>query len=161
VTSGALWLRIAATTALALALTLAFSPPRPAPRLPWALAAVVGAGAGGLVALGVTRRRPRLPDARLRTLAGLQGFLALLAANEELIWRRFVLGELLRGGVVLALVVSSVGFALAHPARRLLHLLTGAAFGLVYVSTGMIVASISAHWAYNALVWAGSAKEGG
>ena len=35
-------------------------------------------------------------------------------ANEELVWRRVVLGELLRAGALAALAVSTLGFALAH-----------------------------------------------
>ncbi len=77
------------------------------------------------------------------------GFLALAAANEEVLWRRVMLGELLRSGVVAALAGSTLGFALAHRARPGLHLGTGLAFGGVYLATGALGASIAAHLTYN------------
>jgi membrane protease YdiL (CAAX protease family) len=75
----------------------------------------------------------------------------LLALDEEIIWRLVLLGELLVFGAVAALSLSTVAFALAHRAR-LLHLATGAAFGGLYLATGVLAASIAAHWVYNALV---------
>jgi membrane protease YdiL (CAAX protease family) len=58
---------------------------------------------------------------------------------------------LLASGALVALSLSTVGFALAHRARAL-HLGTGAAFGGLYLSTGALVASVVAHWVYNVLV---------
>src|SRR5262249_30740830 len=81
-----------------------------------------------------------------------QLFLGLCAANEELLWRRLLLGELLIAGPVAALALSSAGFAIAHRRARLLHVGTGSAFGALYLATGLLSASIAAHWAYNALV---------
>ena len=83
-----------------------------------------------------------------------QGVLALWAADEEIVWRRVVLGELLPAGVFAAFALSSFGFGLAHRGRRVLHLGTGAAFGGVYIATGWLGASVAAHWLYNALVGA-------
>jgi membrane protease YdiL (CAAX protease family) len=89
--------------------------------------------------------------------------LGLLAINEEIVWRRVLLGEFLTAGVIPALAASTVGFALAHRAR-LLHLVTGATFGGLYLATGAIAASVAAHWVYNALVSAsldpGTARSG-
>jgi membrane protease YdiL (CAAX protease family) len=84
---------------------------------------------------------------------GTQAFLALLATNEEIVWRRVVLGELLDTSVLAAIFVSTAGFAL-HRSRRRLQLGTGAVFGALYISTGALAASVAAHWAYNALVGA-------
>jgi membrane protease YdiL (CAAX protease family) len=78
--------------------------------------------------------------------------LALAAAGEEIVWRRVVLGELLRTGPIVALVGSSLGFALAHRPRQGLHLGTGAVFGGVYLATGALAACIAAHWVYNVLL---------
>jgi membrane protease YdiL (CAAX protease family) len=78
--------------------------------------------------------------------------IGLFAANEEVVWRRVVLGELLPAGSMPALALSALGFALVHHRSRALHLGTGAAFGGVYLATGALAASIAAHWAYNLLV---------
>jgi membrane protease YdiL (CAAX protease family) len=80
------------------------------------------------------------------------GFLGLWALNEEIVWRRVVLGALLPGGALVALAASTLGFALAHRARRLLHVGTGVTFGSLYLATGALTASIAAHWLYNVLV---------
>jgi membrane protease YdiL (CAAX protease family) len=156
VTARAFWLRVAVTTMLAGALLLAVSPARPVSRLPQAVALAAGAIAGALLFLGAARRGPRLPSARagLPVLVAKQGVLGLWAANEEIVWRRVVLGELLPVGALAAVAVSSLGFALAHRRRRLLHLSTGACFGGVYLATGSLGASVAAHWLYNVLVGA-------
>jgi hypothetical protein len=148
------WARIGAWTALALALGLALVPARPATRVAWPLAVALGAAGGFALFAAVTRRRPFLSGAvrpRAVMLARL-GFLGLWATNEEVIWRRVALGELLPRGIVAALAASTVGFALAHPTRRWLHLGTGSAFGGLYLVTGALAASIAAHWVYNVLV---------
>ena len=88
------------------------------------------------------------PRVTVRTSA----LLALCAANEEVLWRRVLLGELLFAGPAAALALSSAGFALAHRRARLLHIGTGSAFAGVYLATGFLGASIAAHWAYNVLV---------
>jgi membrane protease YdiL (CAAX protease family) len=156
----ALWLRIAAITALSVTLLVALAPARPPARLPWPIALALGAGVGLLLFNAITRSRPRLSRASgsAPVAAAKLGFLGLWAANEEILWRRVALGELLRVGAVPALVASTVGFALMHRARRGVHLGTGGAFGAVYLSTGALVACVAAHWTYNALV--GSFLEG-
>jgi len=70
-----------------------------------------------------------------------------------------VLGELLGAGVVVALAASAGAFALAHRARRGIHVGTGVTFGALYVVTGALAASIAAHWIYNALVGAAVDRE--
>jgi membrane protease YdiL (CAAX protease family) len=152
--AGSLWLRIAAGTTIAFALLFAVAPARPASRLPWPAQPLLGACTGAALALLVVRRWPHRP-ARTRSLPVLvarQGFFGLWAANEEILWRRVALGELLPAGGFLALAASTLGFALAHRASRRLHLGTGAVFGGLYLGTGALVASIAAHWSYNALV---------
>ena len=80
--------------------------------------------------------------------------LGLAALNEEIVWRRVLLGELLFEARSAALAASALGFAISHRARPGLHLGTGAAFGAVYLATGALTASVAAHWAYNVLVGA-------
>ena len=120
------------------------------------LATGAGLGCGVVLYMAVTRCRPLLPARRGSAAVGIgtQTFLALLAANEEIVWRRVVLGELLGAGPVAAVLVSSVGFALVHRSRRGLQLCTGVVFGALYIATGVLAACVIAHWAYNALVGA-------
>jgi membrane protease YdiL (CAAX protease family) len=153
-TPRALSIRIAAGTALPVSLALALEPPQPDPRLPRALAAVVGILAGSVLFVAASRCRPSLQRraATKSVLVGRQLFLALWAANEELLWRRVLLGELLVAGPLAALALSSAGFGLAHRRARLLHVGTGSAFGGLYLATGFLGASIAAHWTYNTLV---------
>jgi membrane protease YdiL (CAAX protease family) len=122
--------------------------------MPLVIAIAVGLAGGCALYVAATRCRPLLPTTRSSTAIGLgtQAFLALLATNEEIVWRRVVLGELLSAGVVAAVFFSTVGFALVHRSRRGRQLGTGAVFGVLYVSTGALGASIAAHWLYNALV---------
>jgi membrane protease YdiL (CAAX protease family) len=154
VTARGLWARIVLTTVLAGVLLLAVSPARPASRLPWAVALATGCAAGVMLFIGAARRAPRLPSVRggVPILVAKQGVLGLWAANEEILWRRIVLGELLPVGALAAVAASSLGFALAHRRRQVLHLSTGACFGGVYLATGSLGASVAAHWLYNALV---------
>ena len=99
-----------------------------------------------LFAAAVRRRPARLPSA----LAG--AVLAALAGLEELFWRGLVLGALaVVAGSVGALTLSTALFGCLHR-RRGLHLLTGAAFGGVYLATGQLLAPILAHVSYNVLV---------
>ena len=147
------WLRVATTTALALTLGLALSPPHPRVRTADGVAVALGAVAGVVLFAALLRRSPALT--RLGTAPsalGRQIFLGVCAANEEVLWRRILLGELLPAGGLAALAVSSAGFALAHRRAKRLHLATGVTFGGVYLATGVLGASIAAHWMYNALV---------
>jgi membrane protease YdiL (CAAX protease family) len=149
----ALWLRVGSLTALAWA-TLAVPVARPATTLAPGAATVVGCAAGVAVFAAVARRAPRLaaPGSTLPVAIAKHAFLGLWAVNEELVWRRLVLGEALRCGPLTAVAASAVGFALFHRARRRTHLVTGASFGAVYVGTGSLAAAIAAHWTYNTLV---------
>jgi membrane protease YdiL (CAAX protease family) len=139
---------------VAAALVAMLAPPRPAVRMEAGLAVATGAAAGAALFAAASRRAPRLPGARAGPAALLakQCLIGLFAANEEVVWRRVVLGELLPAGSVPALAVSSIGFALAHHRSRALHLGTGAAFGSLYLATGALAASIAAHWVYNLFV---------
>jgi membrane protease YdiL (CAAX protease family) len=148
--AAALWIRIGAITALSAALLMLLVPDRPPARLPWLAALPLGLCAGAALFSAITRRRPRFQPVALARMA----FFGLLATNEEVVWRRVALGELLRVGFVPALVASSVGFALMHRTRRAVHLGTGGAFGAVYLSTGALTACVAAHWTYNLLVGA-------
>jgi membrane protease YdiL (CAAX protease family) len=158
-TPTAFWARVALATALAATLVVMVAPPRPRQRMSDALGVVTGAAAGITLFTAALRRPPALARPFPRATAVCKGvFLALCAANEEVLWRWVLLGELLRLGPVPAVAISSAGFAIAHPRARALHLLTGATFGLVYVGTGVLAASIAAHWVYNALVASGAER---
>jgi membrane protease YdiL (CAAX protease family) len=150
---GSLVVALAGSTLLSIVLVVVLSPPRPVFRTPVSLAVALGLIAGMLLFVSVTRRTPgvRVPGRLPVTVIGCL-VLCLAAANEEVLWRRVVLGELLRAGPVPALVGSTLGFALAHRARPGLHLGTGAVFGGIYLATGVLAASISAHGVYNFLL---------
>lgn len=146
------WTRVATVTALAVLLRFALQPPQPPVRLAPALALALGAAAGAALFGAVAGRGPSFAGTRAPRLLVRQLFLGLCAANEEIVWRRTLLGELLPAGSVLALLVSSAGFAVAHRRLRLLHAGTGLVFGALYLATGVLGASIAAHWIYNAFV---------
>ena len=151
-----LWARVGVATGVSAGFLLLLAPSEPASRVPWPVAALAGVGCGVALYVVVTRCRPRLPACRrsASVAVGTQAFLGLLAANEEIVWRRVVLGELLGAGALVAVLGSTIGFALVHRSRRKLQLATGAVFGGLYLSTGVLAASVAAHWAYNALVGA-------
>lgn len=161
-TAGAL-LAVTACTWFVLAGLL--SPPHPGRRVPAPAGAVAGLAAGMLTSAvvlrreRVTRRAPELVARVLRLPGAKVAFLALGAVNEELLWRRLVLGGILPAGAVAALAVSTLGFALAHRARPALHLGTGATFGGLYLATGVLAAPVAAHWAYNTLLLAGLRRD--
>jgi len=146
VTARRIWARIGLGVAFAVLLAFTLSPPVPTARLASGAGFAVGVAVGAALFACAARRVPRIAMRPLLLVLG------VTAASEEVVWRRFALGELLPAGALIALAVSSVGFALVHPRRRLLHLATGASFGGVYLGTGTLAASIGAHWAYNALV---------
>jgi ABC-2 type transport system ATP-binding protein len=108
---------------------------------------VLGVAVAPLLFGAAVRRRPLR---RPRPVAAL--VLTVRAALEELFWRGLVLAALsLALGVIGGLVLSSAAFAGFHRRRRL-HLVTGLAFGALYVCTGKLLAPILAHAAYNVLV---------
>ncbi len=151
-----LWVRTGVTTGVSLVLLLSLTPSRPPARIAWPAAVAAGVCAGPLLYIAAARRWPRLArrNGSVPVLMARQAFLGLWAASEEIVWRRVLLGELLMGGALAALALSSIAFSLAHRARRRLHLATGASFGVLYLGTGVLLASIAAHWVYNALVGA-------
>ena len=151
-TAGArLWLRIVLPITTAPLLLAALSPSVPTERVPLFLQPAVGAVAGCLLFVVLTRRPPSVGarSASLGVLAARWGILGLLATNEELLWRRIAFGELLFGGAAAALAATTVGFALAHRGRPGPHLLSGGMFGGLYAATGGLTTSIVAHWVYN------------
>jgi membrane protease YdiL (CAAX protease family) len=145
VTGRSAWTRLVGATAVAIALVVSLSPPGPPLRLPVVAAAPAGLLAGAALSLAVRRGASAASRPSLAVLA----LLAVSAANEELIWRRVLAGELLRAGALAALAGSTVLFALAHRGRPGLHLATGGLFGGLYLATGALTAAVAAHWAYN------------
>ena len=135
-----------------LALVLVRPPHPPSRPLPVALAA--GAAAGLALYVVVERRLPPPPGlgACGRVCIAKHAVLAAWAGAEEIVWRWLVLGEVARVvGVAAALGVSSLGFALWHPSRRRLHLLTGLGFGAIFLAAGL-AAAWAAHAVYNGAV---------
>ncbi len=151
--AAALWARVAGSSALAAATVVAADPPTPTAEAPSAATVAAGVVVGVVLFAAVVHRAPwRATERRLPTLLTVHAFLALCALNEEVVWRRLVLGEALPVGAPAAVGVSALGFALVHRSRRRLHLVTGTAFGVAYVLTGSLVSPIVAHWTYNSLV---------
>jgi ABC-2 type transport system ATP-binding protein len=134
--------------------------PSPAPRTQWPAAGIsapVGALLGAMLFAALTRGRRR--TSRIRSPSALAAGLALATAGagEEAIWRGFALARLAPSiGVAAALAATTVAFAATHvPAQRAqaaVHLVTGAAFGLVFVASGSLAAAALAHGSYNLLV---------
>jgi membrane protease YdiL (CAAX protease family) len=99
------------------------------------------------------------PAARVRPsslAAAIAVYLVARAAVEEVVWRLAVTGRVAAAaGWPAGLALGSLGFALAHAGRRPalpLHLLTGLAFGGLYLGTGRLLAAVAAHAAYNLLL---------
>ncbi len=154
--------RLAWWTATVL-LAVAFAPPIDPLLGEGAAALPLGICAG--VGLFAMLARKGIPPAALVTLPRERVLarvvvLTVRAAHEEAVWRAAMLGFLVgpigRAG---ALAVSTCLFAAAHvnrlKTRAAQHLVTGAVFGLVYLATGRLAASIGAHAAYNVLIGVG------
>ena len=90
--------------------------------------------------------------------------LSVRSAQEEAVWRALVLGMLVAPlGRLGALVASTTLFAGAHVLRQgraaTAHLVTGSAFGVVFLLTGRLSGAIAAHSVYNVLVGTASLRE--
>jgi membrane protease YdiL (CAAX protease family) len=145
-TAGLVWIRIAVTCTVAGGLAALTTPGGPGALWPTSDRLLFGVVAGALLFSVVARIAPPLSLPLLAVLV-------LAAGAEEVIWRWFVLGELLTpAGTVAALLASACAFGAVHPGRRVLHTGTGLAFGGVYVLTGSLLAAWGAHGAYNVCV---------
>ena len=148
---GTLLLRLVVAAAAAAALLLVVAPAKPTSRLDLPAATFAGVATGLLLYVAVARRRPYVPPRVPEAVAACM-VLVVAAGSEEVVWRQVVLGELMRAGPLAAAAGSTLGFALAHRTRQILHLGTGATFAGLYLATGALVAAIAAHWAYNVLL---------
>ncbi len=123
---------------------------------------VLGPRLAGGPAIGIglfvllARGWPRLPARPGSVIATRAAYLIGAAAFEEVLWRGIALTLLAsRLGPAAALALTSGLFALSH--RRALgrgsavHLATGGAFGMAFLSGGLLSA-ILAHAVYNVLV---------
>jgi ABC-2 type transport system ATP-binding protein len=118
----------------------------------------VAAGFGAFLLLG----RTRIPLAVLTHGGGRRAIargilLTGRSAYEEALWRGLLLGWLASTiGRLGALAATTMLFAASHvPSqgrRAAAQLVTGAAFGIVYLATGALLAAIVAHALYNVLV---------
>jgi membrane protease YdiL (CAAX protease family) len=144
-------IRLVVAAAVAAVLLVVVAPEQPAQRLGFLGAACAGVAGGLLLYVAVARRRPYVPPLVPPAVVACC-ILVVAAASEEVVWRRVVLGELLRVGPLAAVAGSTLGFALVHKTRQTLHLGTGATFAGLYLATGALAASIAAHWVYNVLL---------
>lgn len=148
-----LWARLVLFGLLACATLVVLSPPRPE-HVPLATSLLPAAFAGALLftvlhGRGARLALPRLPVA---VTVGRVAVMVALAVQEEVLWRRAVLGEALPASTVFALGVSTLGFALVHRVGRAKQVCTGATFGGVYVLSGSVVAASVTHAVFNLLV---------
>lgn len=164
------WARRASLWAGAFALVLLADLPRHVPPFPVdSMAIPVGALTGAALFGALARRsidwrgleRSRTPALLRRALP-----IAGRSAYEEAIWRGLAFGLLIPiVGAVLALLLTTVAFALAHARRQgwgaVVHLGTGAAFGAVFYLLGSVVAAATAHVTYNLLITLGLEAERG
>ena len=154
-----LW-SVAAVHALVALGLLVFAHVSIRPRVPLAFGLAIGvvASAGLFTALARSHVPLRSVRGSAPAVIARGGFFAVRSASEEVLWRWFVLGSLVPAvGAGGALVVSTAGFAAAHiraQGRRgaAVHLVTGTVFGTVFLSTGSLLAAVSAHASYNLLV---------
>jgi membrane protease YdiL (CAAX protease family) len=152
-TTAGLWLRIALGTGAA-AGSLLIPLDAPEASVPLAPALLVGALAGTMLYCALAGTRPVLHRGPLtRRRVTRVSFCLVWATVEETLWRRLILASLaLQLGWIVALVVSSAGFALSHRIGWPGHLVTGLGLGSVYLATGQLLAAIAMHTVYNLLL---------
>lgn len=144
---------------LALGVATVGQPPPGGGTVPLVPALVLGAGCGLGLFRALAGGWPGFPPARVRPARALRraGTIAARAAVEEVAWRGYVLALLVPLLTPIGALAASSGlFSLAHGdahgRRRLVHLLTGAIFGGLYLSTGRLGAPVVAHSVYNAAI---------
>jgi ABC-2 type transport system ATP-binding protein len=140
---------------IALGPVLLWLSPTPPPRPPMASLASVSLGllAGAALFAVLARARPRvlLTPLALATAT----VVACAGMSEEAVWRAFALGRISSTvGVWTAVAITTAAFAATHlPTLRTrgagVQLVTGAAFGALFVTTGSLVACALAHATYN------------
>jgi membrane protease YdiL (CAAX protease family) len=137
-------------------LAAALAVPRPEPLVDLggaALALGLVVGVGLYVVLSGSVR----VTVRARGAAARISYVAARGAYEEAVWRLCLLGLLATAfGAAAGLSLTTVGFALSHWPRQgpraAVHLVTGTAFGGVFLTTGSFAAAVATHVAYNVLV---------
>jgi membrane protease YdiL (CAAX protease family) len=128
-----------------------------------ALGVVTGAALGYLLYRGLSLRdAPSRQPASAGAIAGFALAYAAIAVAEEILWRGWAFDVLAASrGALVALIVTTAGFALAHGIHQgfagvRFHLVTGLAFALTLLATSSLAAAAAAHAAYNlALYFAG------
>lgn len=150
--AGRLWAGIAVGLGCA-GLLLAFAPPPVRDGWSAAIALPAGLSAGAGLFLVAERRLPVLPrpsPGGAEVWLAKHALLALWAGVEEVVWRRALLGQLVRVmPIAAALAVGAAAFALWHRPVAPEHVLAGLLFGGLYLGTGSLVAAWAAHVAYN------------
>ena len=141
----------AATTTVSIVSLALVHPPCPSGRLPVEHQPVVGVAVGMFLVVLITMHRPAFGTAIANLRRCRTWLLAMLACNEEIVFRRLVVGELLPWGMAAAISGATILFAVAHREHSGVHLVTGAVFCTTYLATGGILCVAVAHWVYNAL----------
>ena len=121
------------------------------------LGVIIGAILYGALTRDITFHRLRAGSDGLQQSVLKSLPFVIVGAAEEIIWRGWALQALLPHGVVLALLLTTVGFAAMHGYAQSFagvrtHLVTGLCFGLVVMITGSLAAAVVAHSIYNGLV---------
>ena len=154
------------TVMIAAALVAPTAVPLDASVHPVGNAVALGGLTGAAVFYALARRRlPRNGEAvDSRRLVARSIVLSVRSAQEEAVWRALVLGMLVAPlGRLGALIASTTLFAGAHVWRQgraaTVHLVTGSAFGVVFLLTGRLSGAIAAHGVYNVLVGTASLRE--
>lgn len=140
---------------IALGPALLWLSPTPPPRPPLASIASgpLGVLAGAALFAVLARARPRVLLAPLAVATAL--VVACAGISEEAVWRAFALGRVSPAvGMWTAVALTTVAFATTHlPMLRMrgavVQLVTGGAFGALFVATGSLVACALAHATYN------------
>ena len=134
-------------------------------RKPFAISASIFAGALAGTLLFIVLSWGWHPFRRLRSVRigwflPRMAFFTFRSVVEEILWRGFALQVLMSStGPPVGFLLGTLGFAVAHGFFQgvpgvLAHVLTGATFGTVFLSTGSLTAAIVAHAVYNVLVLA-------
>lgn len=127
----------------------------PAVALAATLAVVVYAAGARAAGIDILVPQGQVPGAVVRdnVALGLFAVVALLLAplTEEFFFRGLVFGGLARWGVIPALVVSGLGFALSHASTGTIIPFTfvGVSFAWLYWSTGNLWNAVAAHFLFN------------
>ena len=153
-TATGLWIRLAAGVSVAAGSILLIPVDAPDARVSAGAGLILGVLGGVILFCALAGAGPLIrPSPLTRRRVTRSSFFLVWATVEEALWRRLALASLaLQVGWLVALVGSSIGFALSHRAGWPSHLVTGLGFGSIYLATGQLLAAIAMHTVYNLLI---------